>query len=34
LRRKMNGVEQEGWSASLPTLPDLATMQEAVQEEE
>jgi rRNA maturation protein Nop10 len=34
LRRKMNNVEDAGWSASLPTLPDVQTMREAVNEEE
>ena len=34
LRRKMNGVEENGWAASLPTLPDLAAMEQIAQEEE
>ena len=34
LRRKMNGVEEQGWSASLPTLPELATMEGDAKEEE
>ena len=34
LRRKMNKVEDPAWACALPTLPDVETMREGVQEEE
>lgn len=34
LRRKMNGVEEEGWHEKLATLPSLSEMQELIVEEE
>ena len=34
LRRKMNGVENEDWPSTIPTLPNLATMRSELREEE